>query len=103
MDNEIFARLQAFIAKETHTKPQKITPEAGLEMNLGIYGDDTVELIIAFSKEFNVDVSNFIFKNYIGPEGVTFSFRETKRKDLKVSHLEKAIVAGRLDEEVINS
>ncbi|MFL5787124.1 MAG: hypothetical protein ACJ748_03655 [Flavisolibacter sp.] len=43
--------------------------------------------------------------DYFKGEGIDIFFwkRENKKKGLTVGHLEKAIIAGRLDEEVINS
>ena len=99
-----------FISEQTGVEPEDIKPEAGFEDDLGVFGDDTVELVIAYAERFNVDISNFIFKKYISPEGDTllptiirlFTGKEPdKQKELTVGHLEKGIIAGRLDEEVI--
>lgn len=58
-----------------------------------------------------MDVTNFMAGDYFGAERsvvlselgnwVTGKHKKT-RKTLTVGHLEKAIIAGRLDEEVIN-
>jgi acyl carrier protein len=77
---------------------------------LGISGGDAVEFIIAFGKKFNVNVSKFMAAEYFNPEGdlilpaiIRFLTGKKKRKQkcLKIIHLEKAVIAGRLDEEVI--
>ena len=91
-----------------------ITLETALENDLGITGDDAVEFIIAYGKEFNVDVSKFMAADYFDAEGydivgplIRWITRNKKpQKQLKIltlGHLEKGIIAGKLDEEVINS
>lgn len=109
MSNDI---LKSFIIKQTEVAIDELTDETLLERDLGVYGDDGVDLIVAFGKEFNVDISNFMAADYFSPEGdLIFSTisnlfnrkTEKNQKELTLKHLEKAIVAGRLDEEVINS
>ncbi|AFD07247.1 DUF1493 family protein [Solitalea canadensis] len=112
MDNEIFDTIKKFIVKQAAVTEIEVTECASLENDLGITGDDAVEFIIAFGKEFNVDVSKFSAAEYFEPEGDRifpaiirlFTGRQkAKQKDLIMKHLEKAVIAGRLDEEVINS
>jgi len=116
MKNEVLKRLQLFIEKERWNYKFPLTNSARLYEDLGIYGDDAVEFLIDFGKEFNVDVSNFMAADYFkGEPGVDFItpiinlFKKDKIKPVKATktltlgHLEKAIKAGRLDEEVINS
>ena len=112
MSNEIFNRLKAFVIKEAAVEEEEVTRDASLENDLGIHGDDAAEFIVAFGKEFNVDVSRFMAAEYFSPEGdvvlpaiirLFTGKKKTKQKDLTIKHLEKAIIAGRLDEEIINS
>jgi len=112
MSTEVFQKIKAFIVNETGVKASKITFDAELENDLGISGDDTVDLLTAFSEEFNVDISKFRAADYISPEGdailpeIIRTFTGEKlpaRKSLRVEHLEKAAITGSLDEEVINS
>lgn len=66
-----------------------------LNFDLGIDGNDAVELIEFFSKEFEVDMSDFRFSVYFGPEiGLTpfsilmyFLSPSKKKKPLKVADL----------------
>lgn len=74
-----------------------------LEKDLGITGDDSEDFLIAFAKEFNVDVSKFPVGDYFKDEGDPLFPSARRVKALTVGQLEKAILAGRLDEEVINS
>ncbi|QNK64968.1 DUF1493 family protein [Pedobacter sp. PAMC26386] len=41
----------------------------GLQKDLGIFGDDSVDLLIAFSEKFKVDVNAFPISTYFDPEG----------------------------------
>jgi hypothetical protein len=116
MSNEVSERLQTFVKNEWRGYKFPLTDSTRLYEDLGIYGDDAVEFLIDFGKEFNVDVSNFMAADYFkGEPGVDFVtpiinlFKKDKIKPVKATktltlgHLEKAIKAGRLDEEVINS
>src|SRR5438270_11601598 len=104
--NNVFLRLKEFVIKQSCVDDEEITSETRIQNDLGINGDDAVEFIIAFGKEFSVDVSNFLAADYFEPEGdwilptiIRFlSGREkTPKKDLTVGQLQKSIMAGRLD------
>lgn len=110
---EFFNRVKQFTSKQQGLDEKDITEDACLEKDLGIYGDDATEYLIAFGKEFNVDVSQFMAADYFSPEGLDFidSFikfftgkkkNKQPKKELTIWHLEKAVIAGRLDEDVIN-
>ena len=112
MKDEIFARVKSFVIKQAAVNEDEVIEDASLENDLGVYGDDAVDFIVAFGKEFKVDVSRFMAADYFKGEGTDMfgsimqmftGNSEKQRKDLKVSHLIKAALAGRLDEEVINS
>jgi acyl carrier protein len=85
---------------------------AEMENDLGIRGDDAMDFIIAFGTEFNVDISDFMAADYFSPEGDSIlpaiirmftDKKHPKQKGLRIRHLEKAVIGGRLDEEIINS
>jgi hypothetical protein len=113
MTNEVLERLQIFIEKERWRYKFPLTNDVRLYEDLGIYGDDAVDFIVAFGKEFNVDVSNFLAADYFKGEGIDiitpilnlFKSKHliVNKKSLTLGHLEKSIKAGRLDEEIINS
>ena len=100
---ENFEKLAAFLVRETRCKG-KITSSTLLQKDLGIYGDDAVELIVKYGKAFNVDVSEFNVAEHFRAEGIdfiglllsVFKGKTKSPKDLAVSTLEKAIVARRL-------
>lgn len=92
-------------------KKKEINRETKLVSDLKITGDDADDFFVAFAKEFDVDVSGFKIGDYFGDEedfvsGAIkdlFRNKEKGRKSLTIGQLEKAIIAGRLDEDTINS
>jgi hypothetical protein len=111
MSEDIFERLKKFIVEERWEYDFPLTRETTIEKELGITGDDSDDFLIAFGKEFNVDVSQFRIGDYFSGEGdpilpaiirLFTGKKKRQRKILTISHLEKAAIAGRLDENVIN-
>jgi hypothetical protein len=112
MSEEIFERIKSFIIKITCIRDILLNRDTILQTEIGVKGDDAVELIEAFSEEFNVDVSNFYISKYFEGEGDTtisdfIDWIRGKEKEpikpLTLSDLEKAVIAGKLDETVIGS
>ena len=112
MSNEIFEKLKQFITDQGfgYTLPfpllfkkRELMRDMTLENDLGITGDESEDFLIEFGKEFSVDVSKFPIGDYFRDEGDPLLLSTKKVKPLTVGHLEKAVIAGRLDEEVINS
>src|SRR4051812_48318497 len=110
MNDEIFERIQNFVEKERWKYNFPLTREIRLEEDLDITGDDSVEFITAFGKEFNVDISKFMLADYFNGEGIDILSPIVKlitgkskpaKKILTLGHLEKSVVAGKLDETVI--
>jgi acyl carrier protein len=60
-----------FVARERGKKPEKLQPDARLQDDLGLAGDDAVELFKSFEKRFSTDCSSLWFKweKHFGPEG----------------------------------
>lgn len=111
MSDETFNMLKNFVVRQAGIDDEEITRDTNIEDELGVTGDDAVDFIIAYGKTFNVDVTKFMAADYFGAErNVMLSeffkwltgYRKRTRKTLTVGHLEKGIIAGRLDEEVIN-
>jgi acyl carrier protein len=114
MDEPSFDKLKDFIVEQAGLYENEVTPVARLYDDLGIYGDDAVELLVNYGKKLNVDVSKFMAADYFKSEGgidviidgiarlYTGKISSSGLKVLTVSDLEKGIKAGRLDEEVIN-
>jgi len=104
MESEKFGELVQFTIEQSCVDDEPITRETRLYDDLGIYGDDAVDFLIAFGKKFNVNVSRFMAADYFKGEGIDIlGLGHAPTKTLTVGHLEKGIIAGRLDEEVINS
>ncbi len=102
----LFAALVLFIKDCTGVHDIAISRESLIEDDLGVTGDDAADLILAFSKKYKVDISNFNFTEYFYDDPSimdVISFNSKSIKPFTVAHLEKAIIAGRLDETVINN
>jgi acyl carrier protein len=111
-DSRNFNNLKDFVIKQSSVDDEEITRETKIEDDLGVSGADAIDFIIAYGKLFNVDVTKFMAADYFSPEGDVilpalirlFTGKpKPSRKVLTVGHLEKGVLAGRLDEEVINS
>lgn len=106
-------KLDNFIENQRGFSVKPYSKMTNLQEDLGIYGDDASEFFINFSKEFNVDISNFSIEPYFDNEGsglfLFFSRLFTgKNKGLKrnkktmtIEHLEKAIALGFLDDSIV--
>lgn len=99
-----------FVKEQSGTSDIVINMDTRLEDDLGVYGDDAVDFMLAYGKHYNVDVSKFMAADYFSGEGSgilsyiinrLFGIPE-KRKTFTVGHLYKGIQAGRLNDEVIN-
>lgn len=99
MNEPILAALRTFTQEQAGCDPKDINEDTRLEEDLGIYGDDAVEYLIAFGKFFNVDVSKFMAANYFSGEGdfiysffrALFGMKSQRQKELSMAHLVKAI------------
>ena len=68
MGDEIFKKIIDFVSDKAGVDPNRIERTTRLELDLGVYGDDAEELIIGYSKRFNVDVSQFMLSDYFNGE-----------------------------------
>ncbi|WP_170132739.1 DUF1493 family protein [Pedobacter cryoconitis] len=100
MDN---TELYKFLEKYTSKNHDDSMLNNSLSDDYGIYGDDADDLILDFSKKFNVDVSEFQIEDYFGGEGdVIFKFfanlfnKQKPKKILTINDLRLAIISGRL-------
>ncbi|MBL7733331.1 MAG: DUF1493 family protein [Chitinophagaceae bacterium] len=110
MNDDILNDVRTLIITRMGKYKGEIVRGTMLEKDLGMTGDDAYEFLLEFSEKFNVKVSEFEFMKYFFPEGdslfpsiVRFftGKRNPKQGELTVGDLEKAVIAGRLDEEVI--
>jgi hypothetical protein len=112
MNNEILEKLKEFIIEQQWEYEFPLLRTTMIEKELKITGDDAVDFLVAYGKKFNVDISRFMAADYFDDEGdkilpaiIRFLIdkKKTAKKNLTIGHLEKGILAGRLDEEIINS
>lgn len=112
MSNEVFNLIVALIEAKMGKYSMEITSKTCLDKDLGIIGDDAVELLLEYGAKFNVDLSGLNMKKYFVPEGDTIfpmilryftGKKDPKDSELTIGHLEKGVFAERLDEDVINS
>jgi hypothetical protein len=71
MNNLTEQKVKTFISKYWHYKLDKLKIETTLD-DIGMYGDDTYDFIIAFAKEFNLSMENLPFDKYVDDEGWDF-------------------------------
>jgi len=67
-DKQLEERLIQWIADFLGVAPGKVSMSTRVNLDLGVDGHDAVDLIQAFGKQFHVDVSNFPYDSYFGPE-----------------------------------
>ena len=65
---ELVARVIDLVHRSSGTRKAKIHIDSDLGRDLGIDGDDASDLLKAFAQEFQVDLSDFKFDTYFGPE-----------------------------------
>jgi acyl carrier protein len=112
MNESTFEELREFIVNQVGVNQEDVTYDTRLYEDLGVYGDDAVELLINYGKRFNVDVSRFMAADYFKGEGIDIigglirpfigKASPTHLKVLTVRNLEEGISAGKLDEEIMN-
>ncbi len=69
MCEDMFKRVESFVLRSWPASKGPLSPDTRLLEDLGMDGTDAAEFMEAFSKEFNVDMSEFEFDKHFGPEG----------------------------------
>jgi hypothetical protein len=112
MKDELFEQIKHFVIKFSCIRNVDIDRNTSLEKGIGLTGDDATEFILAFAKKFNVDVSNFMSADYFDAEGdkilptisrLLINKKEPLKKQLILGDLEQAVIAGKLDDTIIES
>lgn len=65
---ELDAAVQEFVATHPGVPISRVHGNTRLFHDLGVDGDDAVDLLTDFADRFNVDVAQFPFDEYFGPE-----------------------------------
>jgi acyl carrier protein len=55
-DDEIYSRVRKIVASQLGVEDTKVTMEASFQNDLGADSLDTVELVMAFEEEFNLEI-----------------------------------------------
>jgi hypothetical protein len=76
MPDEVLERVLDLVAKETGRRREQLRPDIQIERDLGCSGEDAVELMEVFAKEFSVDLTGFEFRRYFSPEYPEVSARQ---------------------------
>ena len=117
MEAAVSKELVDFIRRECGISGMEaISARTGMQRDLGVYGDDAVEFLVAYGAHFHVDVTHFMAADYFDGEGsdilgVLLSILRLQawlpanqtRKELTVGHLQRGIEAQRLDEQVLGA
>ena len=69
MRDDTYSRLVAFISEQYWTPRRGFHPSTRITDDIGIDGDDGIELIQAIANEFDVDFTAFDPSSYFLPEG----------------------------------
>ena len=56
MDKEIFERVKTIVVEQLEVDDDQVTEEASFANELGADSLDTVELVMAFEEEFNIEI-----------------------------------------------
>lgn len=95
VENPTLEMLIAFLSEQSGTTDIVIDEATTIEDGLGVTGADGYDLIVAYSKLYNVDVSDFNYSKYFNDEPSMFT-RYRKTEPLTVEHLMDGIRSGKL-------
>lgn len=107
----VFEEVKQFMLNHLSMGAFDITMETCIDVDLPLQGGDGIEFILAYSKQFNVDVSRFMADDYFEAEGggLVFSAKtrygdptDPTQKCLFVEDLVNGIIHHRLDEDIIS-
>lgn len=97
INEDIEARLTKWIAEALGVAPGRISISTRVNLDLGVDGDDGVDFMRSFGGTFGVDVSEFPYSRYFGPEASNpFGFFSTALRFLsrrKSSDLQPLLVS----------
>ena len=66
---DAFQKIKNFVIQQRWEFKEELTENTDLRRDLQLWGDDAFEFLVSFSREFNVDISDFVFSKYFPPEG----------------------------------
>lgn len=94
---KLSSQLVNFIIAQRGTFDFVLTPDSSLQKDLGIYGDDALDFMIDFFKEFNVDSNGINLSNYFEDEGLfmNYTLSTSTKKPLSIGDLQRFIDSGK--------
>lgn len=102
-DHFNFLEFMDFIRQFSGVQNLPITRNTLVENDLGVTGDDAEELIITIAEKYCVAITEFNFSKYFHPEPSVFNTGLNRNiEPLTIGHLEKAILNGYLNDEIIS-
>ncbi len=94
--------IAGLVAARLSVRPERLSPQTRLVQDLGVDGDDLVELMDAYFVRFGVQSISFQLGAYGGPEGLNligalnpFGRKQPPLKPLTIAMLTDAANAGR--------
>jgi hypothetical protein len=73
MPDEVLERVLDLVARETGRRREMLRPDIQIERDLGCSGEDAIELMEVFAKEFSVDLAGLEVRRYFSPEWTEIS------------------------------
>ncbi len=105
MNKALFGRIRALLTEQMGGDEASITLDTRLGRDLGMDGADAEEFLTAYRQEFGVDMTDFPYDDYFGPEVgfeiftylycLLFKRSALKQKQVTVSELMAAAEAKR--------
>jgi hypothetical protein len=99
---DCFPELISYLKEKSGEHNMPIERQTLIEDDLGVTGEDAYDLIVQISKMYQIDITGFDFAKYFNDEPLIF-LSDRMVLPFTVGHLEKAIIAGRLNDEIVNS
>ena len=81
--DEIVAAVNAVFAEAFEIEPERLVPEANIFQDLGLDSLDTVDLVVALQKRFDVRLRDDARLRSIRTLGDVYMFIETIRKETR--------------------
>ena len=75
--------LEGEIASQTNHHREHVNPASSINGDLGVDGDDAIELLLHLERETGADFTDFVIDNYFGAEAQGYEMVQAIRRFLK--------------------
>lgn len=100
---ELFDELLAYIRDKAGVgTAMPLTTELLIEDDLGVTGNEAIELVDGYAERFNVDTTGLTYARYFYPEPSAFVTYQ-KVLPFTIGHLVDGIDLGKLNDEIIGT